>query len=217
MEDNPPKLDSELESFRQQWRSELKSKKPAPEPRTSQSKKVVPSSSKHAAPPEISSVAGAKKSQVEEDEEYARSLSFDEPPPPASGEILEEVAPPKTKELVSALDHFEEAVEKEGIGNLGDSLTLYRKAFRVSMRSPQPGPNLPNIFLKAGQPCGFGIQKEALSRSCLEASTTLGVRRTARHFERRKAAGQDSAADNRRAYRKLLRAGRGRRSATRGG
>ncbi|KAF6842824.1 F-box protein pof7 [Colletotrichum musicola] len=135
MEDNPPKLDSELESFRQQWRSELQSKKPAQEPRTSLSKQAVPSSSKTSAPPEISNVAAAKKSQVEEDEEYARSLSFDEPPPPASsGRTLEDVDPPKTKELISALDHFEEAVEKEGIGSLGDSLTLYRKAFRLDSR-----------------------------------------------------------------------------------
>lgn len=31
----------------------------------------------------------------------------------------------------SALEHFERAVEKEAEGSLGDSLQLYRKAYRV--------------------------------------------------------------------------------------
>lgn len=133
MEDNPPKLDSELESFRQQWKTELQSKKSVPEPRGSHSKKAVPSSSKAIVAPESSRTATNKKSQIEEDEEYARALTFDEPAPPSSsGRTLDQPEPPKAKELVSALDHFEEAVEKEAIGNLGDSLKLYRKAFRVS-------------------------------------------------------------------------------------
>jgi F-box protein 9 len=40
----------------------------------------------------------------------------------------------KDKELLSALDHFEEAMIKEASGNMGDSLKLYRKAYKV--RSP---------------------------------------------------------------------------------
>ena len=31
----------------------------------------------------------------------------------------------------SALDHYEKAVERETLGSLGDSVSLYRKAFRV--------------------------------------------------------------------------------------
>lgn len=31
----------------------------------------------------------------------------------------------------SALEHYEKAVEKETQGSLGESLSLYRKAFRV--------------------------------------------------------------------------------------
>ncbi|TDZ40265.1 F-box protein pof7 [Colletotrichum spinosum] len=133
MAENPPKLDNELESFRQQWRSELQSKKPESKSETSQSKKAEPSSClKSSAPPE-SSQSAPKRTQVEEDEEYARSLSFDEAPP-STGGTLEQFEPPKDKKLVSALDHFEEAVEKEAIGNLGDSLKLYRKAFRLDNR-----------------------------------------------------------------------------------
>lgn len=32
---------------------------------------------------------------------------------------------------VSALDHYEKAVERESAGSLGDSVSLYRKAFKV--------------------------------------------------------------------------------------
>lgn len=35
------------------------------------------------------------------------------------------------KEPVTALDHYEQAVEKETQGHLGDSLSHYRKAYRV--------------------------------------------------------------------------------------
>lgn len=38
---------------------------------------------------------------------------------------------PVDKEPESALEHYEKAVERESQGNLGDSLNLYRKAFRV--------------------------------------------------------------------------------------
>lgn len=37
----------------------------------------------------------------------------------------------------SALEHFEQAARKEAQGNLGDSLDLYRKAYKVSFRIPR--------------------------------------------------------------------------------
>ena len=37
------------------------------------------------------------------------------------------------REPSSALEHYEKAVERESQGNLGDSLKLYRKAYRVRM------------------------------------------------------------------------------------
>ncbi|KAJ3949480.1 uncharacterized protein N0V96_000598 [Colletotrichum fioriniae] len=135
MAGEPPQLDSELESFRQQWQTELKHKKVVPEARAPQSKREASSSSKQSVPTEIPKSIVAKRSQIEEDEEYAQSLVFDEPAPPASGPTLDGQSDPnKARELVSALDHFEEAVEKEAIGSLGDSLKLYRKAFRMDNR-----------------------------------------------------------------------------------
>ncbi len=38
----------------------------------------------------------------------------------------------RTKEPESALDHYEEAVEREAEGKLGESLSHYQRAFRVS-------------------------------------------------------------------------------------
>ena len=38
------------------------------------------------------------------------------------------------REPCSALEHYEKAVDRESEGNLGDSLNLYRKAFRVRTR-----------------------------------------------------------------------------------
>jgi F-box protein 9 len=35
------------------------------------------------------------------------------------------------REPRSALEHYEKAVERESQGSLGDSLNLYRKAFKV--------------------------------------------------------------------------------------
>lgn len=84
--------------------------------------------------------------------DYMQGYNFDELPaslqppaeaPPASSSKQPEQAEqpeqpeqpkasaPEKKNLVSALDHFEEAMEKEAIGNMGDSLHLYRQAYRV--------------------------------------------------------------------------------------
>jgi len=57
-------------------------------------------------------------------------------PPKSFGEPVVAQATPervlgKASEPVSALDHYEKAVEREVAGKLGDSLNLYRKAFRV--------------------------------------------------------------------------------------
>lgn len=71
---------------------------------------------------------------IDDDEYYLHAQSFDGPPPTsATGHLLSD-APGKgvEKPLVSALDHYEEAMEKEAQGNMGESLRLYRKAYRVS-------------------------------------------------------------------------------------
>ena len=71
---------------------------------------------------------------AEEEYEYLHGRSFDDGPEPSGNTIDGSVRMPPERELVSALDHYEEAMEKEALGNMGDSLKLYRKAYRVSPR-----------------------------------------------------------------------------------
>ena len=47
------------------------------------------------------------------------------------GETGEGIHPEARDEPTSALEHYERAVERETEGNLGDSLSHYRKAYRV--------------------------------------------------------------------------------------
>lgn len=140
-EDREP--NSELESFRQKWISDLRSRR---ESFGSASHQAEASSAASAAAPagtsrprKHSGPSSGKKNLpvIDDDEYYLHVQSFDGPPPTsASGHLLSD-APGKGVErsLVSALDHYEEAMEKEAQGNMGESLRLYRKAYRVSFFS----------------------------------------------------------------------------------
>lgn len=133
---SPNPLDSELESFRQQWLSEVRGRSDRPQPSASQ-----PSSSsaqqhqhqQHTAPPPSSSAAPAA-ARHDDDDDYFEGHTFDEPPIPPGPTLDHDAA--DAKELVSALDHFEEAMEREAQGNMGDSLKLYRKAYKVRPNPP---------------------------------------------------------------------------------
>lgn len=136
-------LDSELESFRQQWISEVRTKKGE---QGSQTKRPITAGPSSAAPSTSSASASSRKSKIrlpspskarklppviDEDEDYLHGRAFDEASEPAGNTIDGSLRSPADKELVSALDHYEEAMEKEAQGNMGDSLKLYRKAYRV--------------------------------------------------------------------------------------
>lgn len=76
---------------------------------------------------------------LDEGSDYVGGRSFDEPAPPlivssearTLGSSIDAAAKPNETNLVSALDHYEKAMEKEAEGNMGDSLQLYRKAYKV--------------------------------------------------------------------------------------
>lgn len=131
-------LNSELESFRQQWISDLQHHTHDHEPQ-SQSRHDGPRlAGSTAGPsrrrgPSVSSSAPATKpvATVDENEDdYVQSQSFDEPP--SATRVVHDVnGVSSRKKLVSALDHYEEAMAKEAQGSMGDSLKLYRKAYRV--------------------------------------------------------------------------------------
>lgn len=129
-------VNSELESFREKWRAEVRAKsttapgsqqQPAPHP-TAVGNHAETSKTNIFRPPRSGHLSSGKPRVEDTDEDYVQARVFDEPAP---------VQPVRhddkgvRKEPVSALEHYELAVEKEGMGRLGESLTLYRKAFRV--------------------------------------------------------------------------------------
>ncbi len=129
--DSSSDINSELESFREQWRAEFRARNAIPAGQQ-QANSAGPSRSRRPVPsgqPDLSKRPAAP----DIDEDYVRARPFEEPD-------QKHVAPQSPaqnsfegKEPLSALDHYEKAVEKEAQGSLGDSLRLYRKAFRVGI------------------------------------------------------------------------------------
>jgi len=140
------KSNTELEEFREQWRAEVvarskTTRKPlGPRPRGAslgQSPEV--SLNPAARPPFISQ--GSLEVEAEDYglEDPERKLYHD-----LDANISDPSKPSSiTREPQSALEHYEEAVERENQGNLGDSLSHYRKAYRVS------------FFLELMQVCAY--------------------------------------------------------------
>ena len=123
MEDNT----DELEIFRRQWRDEVSARTKSTS--LSQPKLQQRSVTSEADPsrglyrygaPDV----GGKGDKVEAEKGLAlQSLARGE-------EDL--FLPEPANEPSSALEHFEQAVRKEAQGSLGDSLNLYRKAYKVT-------------------------------------------------------------------------------------
>lgn len=135
----------ELESFRQQWRAEVSAKSKPGDSSAHPQKSTQPPSKPSVrrpsivpkAPPRPTVDAEGDNEPSDEDGELASGA----PAPPASFGIssarsavekdAEKFSGTAPKEPESALEHYEKAAEREAQGNLGDSLTHYRKAFRV--------------------------------------------------------------------------------------
>ncbi|KAL2270052.1 hypothetical protein VTJ83DRAFT_2236 [Remersonia thermophila] len=160
----------ELESFREQWRAEVRARlaaasgssrqrqqqqqqqQPPPPPRQASNTGPAAGPSRPTganalavAPRGNPPKAPQKQKEVLQDagdDVIYVSHSFDEPlaAPEATATATatassssETVRPQSSgkREPVTALEHFERAVEKEAAGNLGDSLRLYRQAFKM--------------------------------------------------------------------------------------
>lgn len=128
--------EAELESFRQQWREEVSARsKPKATSSTAPRKAAGASSTRPQAPkstlPEISTDKPQERIEELDEVEYP---TYHDVGGKESGRRLggpgSSSAQPN-KEPRSALEHYEQAVEKESQGSLGDSVSLYRKAFRV--------------------------------------------------------------------------------------
>jgi F-box protein 9 len=141
-QDQPTNAEAELESFRQKWREEVtaKTKGKAPvasaapaKPGASSSKSRLPRSNA----PDAATSSHARQRSVEDADDVTPHV-YNDLGEKQHGRRLDETsaetaaALAANREPSSALEHYEKAVEKESEGRLGDSLDLYRKAFRVS-------------------------------------------------------------------------------------
>ena len=138
--DVPTNTEAELESFRQKWREEVTARSKAKAPAASNKAVATSSSGKpHASKsnaPEAQSHSHARKLSLEGGDEVS-SYTYHDLGEKQHGRRLDETsaqtaaALPGSQEPRSALEHYEKAVEKESQGSLGDSVDLYRKAFKV--------------------------------------------------------------------------------------
>ncbi|KAF1956485.1 hypothetical protein CC80DRAFT_444889 [Byssothecium circinans] len=157
---DPNSTEAELESFRQKWREEVsakvKGKQPQQPLKVSATKTTpAPSSSKHpkSNAPDVSRHARQKSEDVDEVQPYVhRHLGEKQ-----QGRRLDETSPPdatSSREPKSALEHYERAVEREAQGSLGDSLNLYRKAFKLDdkVHETYKAKHFPPSYFKANPP-----------------------------------------------------------------
>ncbi|KAL8753912.1 MAG: hypothetical protein Q9199_004713 [Rusavskia elegans] len=133
MDDNNP----DLENFRKQWqeevtaRSTVRAQIPSSVRAYSSHERPDKSKAKTALPPsnilsEEADVVDGISAQAYhdlDDKDGTRRLGGEASKYPQSSQV--------SKEPQSALEHYEKAIEREDQGNLGDSLNLYRKAYRL--------------------------------------------------------------------------------------
>lgn len=151
MDQPTEQIQSELENFREQWRAEVSarsrnaagSQQQPQQPQQQQKSASIqagPSSTSNK-PPKRNEFSHRKTTSktvhLEDEDEYYQAQHFDEPEPSktiAAQKIGRQDASSskvEDQEPQTALEFYEKAVEKETSGKLGDSLSLYRKAFRM--------------------------------------------------------------------------------------
>lgn len=130
---------SELETFRKEWQEEVTARSKSsssnqgnkfarpPGPPKRGSSAVKPKPSTHSGPfiidDEAHGTLEPQGYQDLEDKDEARKLGGEGKDNHPSNCA--------SREPSSALEHYEQAVERESQGNLGESLKLYRRAYRV--------------------------------------------------------------------------------------
>jgi len=131
-------LNPELESFRQQWRAEVSARSKVDESKA-QSKGSAAQPPKRKQPTPSRLATGGAAAENNKDDDTIRDIPTLRG---ADGGVSSSAAHTEDvggfsgiREPRSALEHYEKAVEKESQGSLGDSLNLYRKAFRVWTQS----------------------------------------------------------------------------------
>jgi F-box protein 9 len=144
----PTNTEAELESFRQKWREEVTARSKGKAPVASATPANTGAVSSKPRPnrsnaPDISSSSHARQRSVEEADDVNPHV-YQDLGEKQHGRRLDETSAETAAALAansepnSALEHYEKAVEKESEGRLGDSLNLYRKAFKVSQYGTLP-------------------------------------------------------------------------------
>ncbi|KAF7198175.1 F-box protein HRT3 [Pseudocercospora fuligena] len=128
-----PENEAELEAFRQKWREEVSTRNKRPE---ESSKKAREHDSTTKLPHPAQSTAGPSTARRKDDfnEEVAPKAYHDLPDKEEQlrlGIEGQDHYRDAYREPSSALEHYEKAVEKETQGQLGESLSHYRKAFKL--------------------------------------------------------------------------------------
>ncbi|KAK4132533.1 hypothetical protein BT67DRAFT_457299 [Trichocladium antarcticum] len=132
----------DLESFRAQWKAEVRAKHAGPgssrqqqQQQQQQHRQNRPAGGPSTAAPKGKPPPPTQQAVAQDgDEDYGPAQSFDESTGIGLVASSQAAGLPEAAdqgEPVSALEHYEKAVEREVAGNLGDSLRLYRKAFRM--------------------------------------------------------------------------------------
>jgi F-box protein 9 len=120
---------SELEAFRQKWREEVTARAQgstkAPAQSTSKGFRKLSEIP-------VSPVNRSQKSRDNDEDAEPQILPGEIGRRLSDGEFTNSSST-RDREPQSALEHYEKAVEREDQGSLGDSLILYRKAFRVRL------------------------------------------------------------------------------------
>ena len=133
--------EAELESFRQKWREEVTTRRRSNQNSSASTGKTPErhhESRLKGAPPVGPAVFSSGPSDINISDEIEPRTYHDVPNKEDSLKLdgdrshLEKA----NKEPRSALEHYEKAVERESQGSLGDSVNLYRRAFKVCSNIP---------------------------------------------------------------------------------
>ncbi|KAI5778507.1 hypothetical protein EDC01DRAFT_622468 [Geopyxis carbonaria] len=124
--------ESELSRFREQWKEEVTARAHGqPQGSVSSSSATQPHQQKAKGPSFSHTRAVTFRTEDDSDDDNLAAVPedkerFHSPPAVRRPSVTGVSRAPR-----SALEHYEQAVQKEGEGNLGESLKLYRKAFRM--------------------------------------------------------------------------------------
>ena len=139
MDSTAPNTEAELERFREQWRAEVaRSQKVEKVSRSSEEPNKQHRPKEIALAPTVGPSTARRKDLFAFSDDLEPGEVYHDLPDKEEdlklgleGQNHERVA---TEQPVSALEHYERAVDKEAQGQLGDSLKHYRKAHKVCLK-----------------------------------------------------------------------------------